>query len=104
MNGEAKNSLVVGKFAVLTALLIILAVVTWNRAIAAGSGIALPDAAVDAPLAAKSGKQTAVVAGGLFLGNSAGFPHVKRGEAATFGESGGAVSSPGLEDVSTGTT
>jgi peptide-methionine (S)-S-oxide reductase len=103
MNGEAKNFLVVGKIAVLNAILI-LAAVTWNRANAAGSSIALPDPAVDAPLAAKSGKQTAVVAGGCFWGIQAVFQHVKGVKDATSGYSGGSVASPGYEDVSTGNT
>ena len=54
------------KVAVVTAILVLIATVTWNRAHAGGGSIVLPDPAVDTPLAAKSGKETAVVAGGCF--------------------------------------
>jgi len=100
---NSKNSLVVGVFAVLTAI-VILAAVTWNRASAAGINVALPDPAVDSPLAAKSGKQIAVVAGGCFWGIQAVFQHVKGVKDATSGYSGGSVTSPTYEDVSTGST
>src|ERR1700719_4663878 len=103
MNGEAKNYLVVGKIALLPTILI-LAAVTWNRANAAGSSIALPDPDVDAPLAAKSDKQIAVIAGGCFWGVQAVFQHVKGVKDATSGYSGGSLASPGYEEVSTGTT
>jgi peptide-methionine (S)-S-oxide reductase len=104
MTVGAKNSAVVGQIATLIAVLILAAAVTWNRAHASGSGIALPDPAVDAPLAGKSGKQTAVVAGGCFWGIQAVFQHVKGVKDATSGYSGGSVASPGYEEVSTGNT
>jgi peptide-methionine (S)-S-oxide reductase len=104
MTVGAKNSAVVGQIATLIAVLILAAAVTWNRAHASGSGIALPDPTVDAPLAGKSGKQTAVVAGGCFWGIQAVFQHVKGVIDATSGYSGGSVASPGYEEVSTGNT
>lgn len=104
MNREAENFPVIGNIAVLIAILILAATVNWNRALAAGGAIALPDPAVDAPLAAKSGKQTAVVAGGCFWGIQAVFQHVKGVKDATSGYSGGSVASPGYEDVSIGNT
>ena len=104
MSVEAKNSPVVGKITVLIAILIIAAAVIGRRANAAEGAIALPDPAVDAPLAAKSGKQTAVVAGGCFWGIQAVFQHVKGVKDATSGYSGGSVASPGYEEVSTGTS
>jgi peptide-methionine (S)-S-oxide reductase len=103
MNREAKNS-PVGEIAVLIAILILAGTATWNRANAAGGSIAIPGPAVDSPLAAKSGKQTAVVAGGCFWGIQAVFQHVKGVKDATSGYSGGSVASPGYEDVSTGNT
>jgi peptide-methionine (S)-S-oxide reductase len=104
MSVEAKNSPAVGKIAFLIAILIVAAAVIGHRANAAEGGIALPDPAVDAPLVSKSGKQTAVVAGGCFWGIQAVFQHVKGVKDATSGYSGGSVASPGYEEVSTGTT
>jgi peptide-methionine (S)-S-oxide reductase len=64
----------------------------------------LPDPSVDAPLAAKKGKETAVVAGGCFWGVQAVFQHVKGVKEATSGYSGGSAKFPSYEQVSTGTT
>ena len=104
MSVEAKNSLAVGKITVLIAILILAAAVIGHRANAAEGAIALPDPAVDVSLAAKSGKQTAVIAGGCFWGIQAVFQHVKGVKDATSGYSGGSVASPGYEEVSTGNT
>jgi peptide-methionine (S)-S-oxide reductase len=78
--------------------------VIGHRANAAEGSVALPDPAVDARLASKSGQQTAVVAGGCFWGVQAVFQHVKGVKDATSGYSGGSVTSPGYEEVSTGNT
>jgi peptide-methionine (S)-S-oxide reductase len=104
MSVEVKNSPAVGKITVLIAILILAAAVIGHRANAAEGAIALPDPAVDAPVASQSGKQTAVVAGGCFWGIQAVFQHVKGVKDATSGYSGGSVASPGYEEVSTGTT
>jgi peptide-methionine (S)-S-oxide reductase len=104
MSVEAKNSLAVGKITVLIAILILAAAVIGHRANAAEGTIALADPAVDATLASKSGKQTAVIAGGCFWGIQAVFQHVKGVKDATSGYSGGSLASPGYEEVSTGTT
>ncbi len=93
-----------GKVAVLTAILVLIATVTWNRAHAGGGSIALPDPAVDTPLAAKSGKETAVVAGGCFWGIQAVFQHVKGVKEATSGYSGGSAANAEYERVGTGQT
>jgi peptide-methionine (S)-S-oxide reductase len=92
------------KVALLTAILVLIATVTWNRAHAGGGGIALPDPAVDTPLAAKSGKETAVVAGGCFWGIQAVFQHVKGVKEATSGYSGGSAATAEYERVGTGQT
>lgn len=76
----------------------------WNSANAAESVIALPDPVVDAPLAAKSAKQIAVVAGGCFWGTQLVFQHVKGVKSATAGYSGGTSKSPEYEQVSRGKT
>jgi len=76
----------------------------WNRANAAESAVALPNPAVDAQLAATSGKETAVVAGGCFWGIQAVFQHVKGVKSAVSGYSGGASKTAEYEVVSTGQT
>jgi peptide-methionine (S)-S-oxide reductase len=104
MSVVAKNSPAVGKITVLIATLILAAAVIGHRANAAEGAIALPDPAVDTPLASKSGQQTAVVAGGCFWGIQAVFQHVKGVKDATSGYSGGSLASPGYEEVSAGNT
>src|SRR3984893_7716240 len=104
MTVKAKNSSAVGKITVLIAILILAAAVIGHRVNAAEGAIALPDSAADAHLASKSGKQTAVIAGGCFWGIQAVFQHVKGVKDATSGYSGGSVASPGYEEVSTGAT
>jgi peptide-methionine (S)-S-oxide reductase len=103
MTAVAKNSLLIGKIAVLAAVLV-LAAVAWNRVHAAGSSVALPDPAVNDSLASKPAKQTAVLAGGCFWGIQAVFQHVKGVKEATSGYAGGSVASPDYEDVSSGST
>ncbi len=63
-----------------------------------------PDAAVDAQLAAKSGRETIVVAGGCFWGVQAVFQHTNGVLSATSGYAGGSVKNPSYEVVSSGTT
>ena len=101
MNRAVRKSLRVSTFAVLIAILVL---AVWNQANAAGGSPVLPDPVVDSPLAAKKGKQTAVVAGGCFWGVQAVFQHVKGVKDAISGYSGGAVASPVYEQVSRGET
>jgi peptide-methionine (S)-S-oxide reductase len=98
------NSPVLAKTAVLLAVLIIAAAATWQRAHAASAAVALPNPVVDAPLATHSGRETTVLAGGCFWGIQAVFQHVKGVKDATSGYSGGSVSSPDYEQVSSGET
>ena len=65
---------------------------------------ALPDPAVDAPLTAGQGPQTAVLAGGCFWGVEGVFQHVKGVVDVTSGYSGGQASTAHYETVSTGRT
>jgi peptide-methionine (S)-S-oxide reductase len=71
---------------------------------AAESSTVLPDPVVDAQLAAKPGKQVAVIAGGCFWGIQLVFQHVKGVKTATSGYSGGSSSTAEYETVSTGST
>jgi peptide-methionine (S)-S-oxide reductase len=102
--GQVKKTL--SARAIVVAILLMLLFVgpaVWNSAHAADTS-GLPDPAVDAPLAANKGKETAVVAGGCFWGVQAVFQHVKGVKEATSGYSGGSAKFPSYEQVSTGTT
>jgi peptide-methionine (S)-S-oxide reductase len=65
---------------------------------------ALPTPKVDAQLAAKPGKETAVFAGGCFWGTQAVFQRVKGVVATTAGYSGGSASTATYDQVTTETT
>jgi peptide-methionine (S)-S-oxide reductase len=88
------------------AFVLFLAVVAVTVACTAGNaaGVAIPGPPVDAAKAAKSGEQTAVVAGGCFWGIQAVFQHVKGVKNATSGYSGGEARTAQYEVVSTGET
>ena len=66
--------------------------------------VALPDPAVDNPLAAAKSQVTAVVAGGCFWGIQAVFERLKGVLRATSGYSGGAASTANYEKVCSGRT
>lgn len=70
----------------------------------ANAKAAFPAPAVDTPLAASKGRETAVVAGGCFWGIQGVFQHVKGVISATSGYSGGAANTAHYEEVSSGTT
>jgi peptide-methionine (S)-S-oxide reductase len=93
-----------GTVAVLMAILFVGATGVWNRADAAAGSAVLPDPVVDSTPVAKSGSETAVVAGGCFWGVQAVFQHVKGVKSAVSGYSGGSSKSAEYEVVSTGTT
>src|SRR5271166_3520071 len=71
---------------------------------ASDKAVTLPAPAVDEPLAAKSGQETLVLAGGCFWGVQAVFQHIKGVISATSGYSGGASNTAEYEVVSTGKT
>ena len=83
-------------------LLPIAALLSCDRANAAAA--ALPNPALDAPLASAPGKQTAVLAGGCFWGVQLVFQHVKGVLEATSGYAGGPAEQASYERVSMGTT
>jgi peptide-methionine (S)-S-oxide reductase len=66
--------------------------------------VAVPDPAVDAPLATTRGEQIAVLAGGCFWGVDAVFKHVRGVNSVTSGYAGGGTKPARYEVVSTGTT
>jgi peptide-methionine (S)-S-oxide reductase len=76
---------------------------TTARAVAQAA-VPIPDPAVDAPLAASSGTEKAVLAGGCFWGMQLVFEHLKGVEHVTAGYSGGEASTAQYEVVSSGRT
>ena len=68
------------------------------------SSVVLPAATSGTALAAFSGDETIVFAGGCFWGVQAVFEHVRGVKSAVSGYAGGTVVSPSYEDVSSGTT
>ena len=68
------------------------------------SGAAIPDTALDAPLASAKGEQTAVLAGGCFWGVEAVFEHVKGVADVRSGYAGGSATTASYEKVSRGGT
>src|ERR1039457_6692648 len=73
-------------------------------AIHAGPRGSFPAPTLDAPLAAASGQQTAVFAGGCFWGVQCVFQRVKGVIATTAGYSGGSAATATYDQVSTETT
>ncbi len=71
---------------------------------ATASATAIPDPAVDVPLASSKGEQTAVLAGGCFWGVEAVFEHVKGVTDVRSGYSGGSPATAQYEKVGTGKT
>jgi peptide-methionine (S)-S-oxide reductase len=68
------------------------------------AGTRVPDPKVDAPLAAKPGKATAIFAGGCFWGTQSVFQRVKGVVATTAGYAGGSASTATYDQVTTETT
>jgi peptide-methionine (S)-S-oxide reductase len=66
--------------------------------------VAIPDPAIDVPLASSRSEQTAVFAGGCFWGIEAVFEHVKGVTDASSGYAGGAANTAHYDMVSSGTT
>ncbi len=71
---------------------------------ATASATAIPDPAVDTPLAKTKGEQTAVLAGGCFWGVEAVFEHVKGVTNVTSGYAGGSPETAVYEKVGRGET
>src|SRR5271163_276362 len=88
----------------LCAVLLLLFGVSRHEETARAATTAMPDPAVDQPLAAQKSSATVVVAGGCFWGVQAVFEHVKGVTRATSGYSGGTAKNPSYEDVSSGST
>lgn len=88
----------------LMALALAAAVFAFPFAARAKKASEIPAPAVDATLAATSGEETAVFAGGCFWGVQAVFQHVKGVISATSGYSGGEAKTAEYEVVSTGST
>jgi peptide-methionine (S)-S-oxide reductase len=92
------------KFLFLSAAIILAAGVMWACSSATASATAVPDPALDAPLAGVKGRQTAVLAGGCFWGVEAVFEHVKGVTEVKSGYSGGSTATAQYEQVGSGET
>jgi peptide-methionine (S)-S-oxide reductase len=68
------------------------------------TSVSVPPPQVDAPLAAKKGEATAVVAGGCFWGVQAVFQHLRGVTRATSGYAGGTAETAHYDVVSSGLT
>lgn len=77
---------------------------TASALIAVAPGVALPDPAIDEPLAVSKSQPTAVLAGGCFWGIDAVFKHVRGVKRVTAGYSGGSSSTALYDIVGTGRT
>jgi peptide-methionine (S)-S-oxide reductase len=84
-------------------ILIAMVLLAGVAAFSAGHG-PVPSPAVDASMAAATGQQSAVFAGGCFWGIQAVFQHVKGVMSVTSGYSGGDAKTAEYETVSTGRT
>jgi peptide-methionine (S)-S-oxide reductase len=89
----------------LLAVLLVAVTLACNAAVAnTDSTVAIPDPAMDEPLANVKGEQTAVLSGGCFWGVEAVFEHVKGVTGVTSGYSGGTAKTADYESVSSGNT
>jgi peptide-methionine (S)-S-oxide reductase len=70
----------------------------------ASAAVAIPNPAVDEPIAKTKGQATVVVAGGCFWGIQAVFQHVKGVQSATSGYAGGSANTAHYEMVGNGDT
>jgi peptide-methionine (S)-S-oxide reductase len=91
------------------AIAVIIGFVAWTAVRSIGAKpsepkFPFPTPAVDQPLAATKGQETAVLAGGCFWGVQAVFEHLKGVDSVAAGYAGGHVESPGYEMVSSGLT
>jgi len=92
------------KLLFLSAAIILTVTAVWACSSATASATAVPDPAVDAPLASAKGEQTAVLSGGCFWGVEAVFEHVKGVTDVRSGYSGGVAATAQYETVSSGDT
>ena len=103
MNEQSKDWIAYIKIAIFVPFLLVGLGLFFGRA-RASDAVAIPSPAVDAPLVAHAGAQTAVFSGGCFWGVQAVFQHVKGVADATSGYTGGEESTAEYEMVSTGST
>jgi peptide-methionine (S)-S-oxide reductase len=75
-----------------------------SRAKSLRGNTAFPKPAIDQPVAAKKGKEVAVLSGGCFWGVQAVFEHTKGVISATSGYAGGTAETAQYETVSSGRT
>lgn len=92
------------RYLFLAAVFILVVATTMACRAATASDPAIPDPALDVPLASGKGKQTAVFAGGCFWGVEAVFENVRGVIDVKSGYSGGSAATAKYEKVGTGKT
>jgi peptide-methionine (S)-S-oxide reductase len=100
--GEGDQQIMLKYFYLGTAILLMTTTIACS--LAKASATAIPDPALEIPLATTKGEETAVLAGGCFWGIEAVFEHVKGVISARSGYSGGAAATAQYEKVSSGLT
>src|SRR3954469_14175065 len=85
-------------------LLALISAMSFLACTAQATAPKVPAAATDAPLAAKSGEQRAVFAGGCFWGTQAVFERLKGVVKTTVGYAGGSSQTATYDQVTTETT
>lgn len=100
----ALNHSAIGRAVLLAVIVVLGTTMVIKRAEAGSDHGVLPNPVLDAPRAANSGEETAVISGGCFWGIQAVFQHVKGVNRAISGYSGGSSTTAEYEVVSTGTT
>src|ERR1019366_5553450 len=89
---------------IMLAIVVGLGFITRSSSALVAAPSTVPAPAIDNPLAASPGQETAVFAGGCFWGIQAVYQHVKGVKSAVSGYAGGTVASPSYEEVSSGAT
>jgi peptide-methionine (S)-S-oxide reductase len=92
------------KFRLFLQCIVVLPLLSALACNGASAAVAIPNPAVDEPMAKTKGQVTMVIAGGCFWGMQALFEHVKGVQSVTAGYAGGDANNAHYEMVGTGTT
>ena len=99
-----QNSMKLLTFAMVAAVLIVVAGMNSRAKPSSGANAEFPRPAVDQPTSPTRGKEVAVISGGCFWGIQAVYEHTKGVISATSGYAGGTADTASYETVSSGQT